>query len=223
MNSHGLVIDDKQSNSLQLVEAGTVKLVKIPQFLSTDDKDTLLGKVMAHKEAFHPPGVPGNYIGDGTSLMLDLDFGKKPSEQSLVDVVCECLSARIMEQLPALLETLGLKPFDIDKCPMTIISGLNGHYGLPHIDTYSPDMKITILYYFHNSPKAYRGGDLELFESDPDTSFGYKEQPVIRIEHEDNLLLAFTSDTYHGVTEVESDVSTFEDSRFTTVSFIRSL
>ena len=222
MNSHCVMDTEKLPNDMQVTQIGSVRFVQILQFLSEEDRNVLIDDVLVHKDAFHPPGIPGHYSKDLTSTWLTRKLGKSPADPCLIDQVCARLSKRIVAQLPALCEALGIEPFTIKKPSINILSGQNGHYGLPHKDTYSEDMKITVLYYFHNSHKAFQGGDLELFESDSSSISGHKEQPLATIEHQDNLLLAFACDTYHGVTEVQGGAESFERSRFAAISFIRS-
>ena len=66
----------------------------------------------------------------------------------------------------------------------------------------------------------FRGGDLALYEADTGSASGHRTEPITSIENEDNLLLAFKSNTYHGVTDVQCDSREFADGRFVAVSFL---
>ncbi len=222
MNSHAPINSDKPSEEILLTEAGSVRFVQIPQFLSIDERDTLFENVLTHKRSFNPPGMPGQYINDATSTMLFPDFGQDPSELSLVDKISARISQKVCERLPEILKVLKLEPFSLEKLSINVMGGLNGHHGFPHMDTYSDDMKITVLYYFHKMPKAFDGGALELFESDSASKSGHKDEPIVTVEHQDNLLVAFPSDTFHGVSTVSGNATKFEDGRFVAVSFVRS-
>lgn len=220
MNSRGQVNRDNSDNRMDIVQVGSVRYAQVQQFLSDKERDELVCRMHAHKDSFTPPGIPGHYQPVGSSLYFSPEHDKTWRDTSPVDRVCDVLSQRILEQLPTLCDALDVEHFPVQKPSITLMSGGNGHLSLPHIDRYDDSIKITVLYYIHSSPKAYQGGDLELFESDASLSFGYKEQAVTSINHQDNILLAFTSDTYHGVTEVCNGSGQFEDSRFVAVSFL---
>ena len=61
---------------------------------------------------------------------------------------------------------------------------------------------------------------MELFETDTTYRNGYKEEAFARINHEDNLLIIFPSEVYHGVTDVMMQANKFEDGRFVIVGFL---
>ena len=134
--------------------------------------------------------------------------------------VCEYLSDRILNILPDIFSKLNIEPFPVSEIPLSIMNGLNNHTGEVHTDESGGRFKISLLYYFHKTPKAFQGGALELFETDTKAENGYKEEAFAKIEHEDNLLIAFPSETYHGVTDVTLDSTNFENGRFVVVGFL---
>ncbi len=220
MNSRGQVNRDNSDNRMDIVQVGSVRYVQVQQFLSAKERDEFVCRMHAHKNSFSSLETPDDYQSISSSLYFSPEHNKTWRDTSPVDMVCDVLSQRILEQLPILCDALGIEHFPVQKPSITLISGGNGHLSLPHIDRYDESIKITVLYYIHSTPKAYQGGDLELFESDTSLSSGYKEQAVTSINHQDNMLLAFTSDTYHAVTEVCNGSGEFEDSRFVAVSFL---
>lgn len=197
------------------------RIIKIANFLSQQERDTLFDSVCANQESFQHIGIPDADMGGSLHLSL------KPEKHERSEVVhireaCECLSNRIMKILPKLFTNLGVEPFPVSQIPLSLINGLNGHKGTPHNDESGGRFKISLLYYFNRVPKAFRGGALEFYETDAMLQSGHSDEVFARIEHEDNSLIVFPSQTYHGVTDVQLDSDEFEDGRFLAVAFLGS-
>ena len=73
--------------------------------------------------------------------------------------------------------------------------------------------KITFVYYFHNLPRQFTGGDLLLFDTDLKKN-KYIDKST-RIEPLNNSVLFFPSDFYHLVTPVLCETDRIENGRFT--------
>ena len=99
-------------------------------------------------------------------------------------------------------------------------NGLDGHCGLPHADSYDDRYRISLLYYFHRVPRAFRGGDLEFYDVDTASPKGHSDETLATIVQEDNLLIAFSSQTFHGITDVRCDSDDFADGRFAAIAFL---
>lgn len=197
------------------------QVFQIANFLPQQERDTLVTTVFENQEAFHYNDFPGS-IKQGS---LYLNHGSEKPEDSKVDLIykaCECLSKRIIKLLPELFTALDVMPFPVSDIPFNFINGLNGHMGLPHTDESGGRFKISLLYYINKVPKAFRGGALEFYETDATSQSGHSEKAFAKIEHEDNLLIAFPSHLYHGVSEVQLDSDKFEDGRFVVVGFLGS-
>ena len=215
----------KESSGFDLIPvvfgAQTKHVLKVSNFLLKEERDHLLETVCTHQSAFKPLGIP-DPDGGGT---LHLSLGPENNGSSEIEPirkVCEPLANKIEALLPKIFEMLGVNPFPISKIPLSIGNGLNGHTGSVHNDESGGRFKISILYYFHKIPKVFQGGALELFATDEDAQDGYEKSPFAKIEHEDNLLIAFPSETYHGVTDVTLDSTKFEEGRFVIVGFLGS-
>jgi hypothetical protein len=193
--------------------------VEISNFLSKEERDTLFDTICVHQKQFQYLSIPDEHGGGS----LHLSLGPETSDRSELEPLrkaCECLSNGILKLLPKVFDELGIEPFPVSQIPLSITNGLNGHTGAPHADESGGRFKISVLYYLHNSPKAFHGGDFELYKTDSDSPKGHKEQAFVHIKHQDNLLVAFPSATYHGVTDVTLDSTEFEDGRFVIVGFL---
>lgn len=208
------------SNNIQLIPLPSgLHVVTISDFLSNEERDTLFDTVCDNQNAFQYLSTPdGN--GGGTLHLATPQESTDNEAATRIRKACECISTRIQNTLPELFPKLGIEPFSVAEVPLSVMNGLDGHTGGTHTDESGGRFKISLLYYFHKRPKAFQGGALELFETDEKSPNGYNEQAFAKIEHQDNLLIAFPSDTFHGVTDVTMDSNSFENGRFVVVGFL---
>lgn len=204
---------------ISITDLKSNNIIQIPGFLPKAERDKLFDTVCAKQKAFHRISTPGSDIKGALHLSLK-PKNSEDSETALIRETCEYLSKCIMKILPKLFTSLGIEPFPVSHIPLSLINGFDGHTSLPHTDDSDGRLKITLLYYFSKIPKAFRGGALEFYETDATRQSGHSDKAVVKIEHEDNLLIAFPSQTYHGVTDVELDSIEFEDGRFVVVGFL---
>lgn len=197
----------------------SVRAVKIAQFLPSCERDALYAAACANQDAFQRPGVPGSDVGGSFFLSLESNGCDRPGVAP-VQEASEFLSKRILEIIPSLFTALGIEPFAVSEMPLTLVNGLDGHCGLPHADSYDDRYRISLLYYFHKVPKAFRGGDLEFYDVDTASPKGHSEETLATIVQEDNLLIAFPSQTFHGITDVRCDSDDFADGRFVAITFL---
>ena len=197
---------------------GSTKFLRIPRFLPEEVRNDLFHTACANQEMFQPRQAPGIEASE-TSHWPTLMEGVLDRSGPIGDAI-GVLGDHIKRILPIIFESLGTVPFSIEQVPLELIHGLNGHSCCPHQDSSDGVYQVSLLYYFHKIPKAFCGGDLEIFESDQNAMEGYKRDPVTTVTHEDNLLLAFPSETFHGVTEVQCNSTEFADGRFTAVGFL---
>ena len=216
-NKKGTVESQPGIVSVSLLKS--VRAVKIAQFLPRHERDALYAAVCANQVAFQRPGNSGPDAGGSFYLSLESDECDRPGVAP-VRAASELLLTRILGILPSLFTALTIEPVAVSEMPLTLVNGLDGHCGLPHADSIDGRYRISLLYYFHRVPKAFRGGDLEFYDANPTSSEGYDDQAAARIDQEDNLLIAFPSRTFHGITEVRCDSDDFADGRFAAISFV---
>lgn len=197
----------------------SMRVFQIASFLPKAERDALFNAACANRKAFQPPGGPGSNAEGTLYLSFDSDNGDLDGVGA-VRAACDRLSWRIAELLPTLFTVLGVEPFPVPNIPLGVVNGLSGHCGIPHTDESGGRFKISLLYYIHKAPKAFRGGDLEFYDVDATSSTGHSVDPLSRIYHEDNLLIVFPSHTFHGITDVRCDSDEFADGRFAVIGFL---
>ncbi len=201
------------------LDLNSINTIRFPEFLKTTERDELFNSVCTNQEMFND--ISTSKSTKRRSLYFPLKSGQTQNpETTPIHKACEYLSNHIIKSLPEIFKTLDIAPFHVSHIPLTIINGLNQHGGTPHTDESGGRFSISLLYYFHKKPKAFQGGALEFYDTDTTFPNGHNEKPFAKIEHEDNLLLAFPSKTYHGVTDTLLDSTKFKDGRFVVVGFL---
>jgi SM-20-related protein len=200
-------------------DLGRIPAVKITRFLPESQRDALYAAVCTNQAALQRLGASGSDAGGSFILPLEPGGTDAPGVTPIRDA-SDFLIQGILQLLPSLFTALDIEPFAVSRVPMTLVNGLDGHCGLPHADSTDDRYRISLLYYFHRLPRAFRGGDLEFYTEDPEFAQGDSEKAIARIEQQDNLLIAFPSNTFHGITDVCCDSSDFADGRFAAVVFL---
>ena len=196
-----------------------IPAVKITRFLPESERDALYAAVCTNQAAFQRLGASGSDAGASFILPLEPGGTDEPGVTPIRDA-SDFLIQGILRLLPSLFTALDIEPFTVSRVPMTLVNGLDGHCGLPHADSSDGRYRISLLYYFHGLLRAFRGGDLEFYNEDRASTQGNSEKAIARIEQQDNLLTAFPSNTFHGITDVRCDSSDFADGRFAAVVFL---
>lgn len=197
----------------------SMRVLRIARFLPKHERDALFDAVCANQKAFRRPGIAGGNEGGSLYLSLESD----DLDQVQIDPLYRAggyLKRRILGLLPTLFTALGVEPFPVSKLSLTLMNGMDGHRGSPHADDSGDRFKISLLYYFHRTPKAFRGGDLAFYDADPASPNGHSDEARAKIDHEDNLLIAFPSHVFHGITDVRCDSDAFPDGRFVAIAFL---
>ena len=127
----------------------------------------------------------------------------------------------VVPHVRARLRVAALHRFRID---MDVTVHLGGGFYKRHRDnTEGRDRLRTLsyVYYFHRQPRRFAGGDLLLYDTDPETHRATVDA-FTRIEPRHNSLVVFPSDAYHEITPVECETHDFLDGRFTVNGWVRS-
>lgn len=193
--------------------------ITISNFLSKIDRDRIFNQLCEHSELFHQIGIPNSDFKGSLHLSLEEEHPEN-AKVRIIKQATNSITEKVIEILPSIFKSLGIQAFPVSHIPLSIINGFDGHTGIPHTDESGGRYKISILYYLHKNPKEFKGGDLELYETDLKSTKGYKEVPFAKINHEDNQLIIFPSEVYHGVTDVVMESDNFEDGRFVIVGFL---
>jgi hypothetical protein len=100
----------------------------------------------------------------------------------------------------------------------------DGHFFRVHMDAPAnrpavSNRVVSFVYFFHRVPRSYGGGELLLFDTDPEANT-FTVARFTQIVPEDNALVMFPSRFYHCVTPVTCPSRQFADSRFVVNGFV---
>ena len=136
----------------------------------------------------------------------------------------ELLRRKILKQLPAATQALGIDPFLVSQLEMQMTAHNDGCFYKIHNDSGSPDTAtrvLTYVYYFHQEPKAYDGGALRIYETDPLGDATLASEHYEDIVPANNSIILFESRYKHEVRPVICPSQRFEDGRFTLNGWLR--
>jgi len=131
---------------------------------------------------------------------------------------------RIQAILPDVFRKLNLPSFAIAEIEAQLTSHNDGNYYKVHNDNGSPDTatrEFTYVYYFHQEPKAFSGGELLIYDSKIENNFYVKADSYKRVEPRNNSIVFFLSRYLHEVLPVNCPSKAFADSRFTINGWVR--
>ena len=191
------------------VKAPTSDVVVLDAFLEPELHEALLAHALAQSGSTEPTRVYGGGARtvDPTSRVADLcTHGLGALAGPFVE--------RIMARFEAIVGALGIRPFPVAEAQLEMVAHNDGAMFSRHIDTLTEENRpfgasdriVSLVYYFHRQPKAFSGGELEVFPILGGTS--------TLIEPLDNRLIAFPSELPHEVLPVSCPSRAFEDSRF---------
>ena len=125
--------------------------------------------------------------------------------------------SKINSLLPGILPKLEIIYLPIRNFELQITVHLDGHFYKAHQDSdgkKTADRQISFVYYFHQIPKGFTGGDLLLFDTDLKKNV-HSLIEFSRIKSVNNSIIFFPSAYYHKVTQVICKKNSFCNGRFT--------
>jgi SM-20-related protein len=131
---------------------------------------------------------------------------------------------RIRSLVPQLVGTFGLGAFPLGDIECQLTAHNEGHYFKLHNDSGSPDTvtrAISYVFYFHNEPKAFSGGEFRLYDSRIANGRYECGEAAADIAPKNNSVLFFPSHCQHEVLPVRCPSGRFVDSRFTVNGWVR--
>jgi SM-20-related protein len=123
-----------------------------------------------------------------------------------------------------LAKRFGIPPFQVADVECQMTAHNDGNYFKLHNDNGSPDTATRVLsyvYYFHNEPKAYSGGEFRLYHSRVENGTLHCGEVAGDIVPKNNSVLFFPSHCHHEVLPVRCPSQRFADGRFTINGWIR--
>ena len=187
--------------------------VQIDNFLTVEEHQRLLNYVFQRESAFVPTSTSTG----------DLDYRRSMILHSFPEF-SQLVVNRIQAILPDVFRKLNLSSFPIAEIEAQLTSHNDGNYYKIHNDNGSPDTatrEFTYVYYFHQEPKAFSGGELLIYDSKIENNFYVKADSYKRVEPRNNSIVFFLSRYLHEVLPVRCPSKAFADSRFTINGWVR--
>jgi SM-20-related protein len=187
---------------------GSVPHFIADDFLPGEIHDAILARALSVDDF-----AAGKVIANGTSDYYP-DARKGQLSNDRLGPQRPAFHAALFAAFPAICTATGVAHFDLLEIDMRLAAHKDGDFFSLHRDSFTGsdrtqtrgDRLITAVYYFHQTPRAFRGGDLLIHPFD-------KSAPVI-VEPRNNRLVAFPSFMLHEVTPVTVPSGDFADSRF---------
>lgn len=185
-----------------------LKYMIVDDFLNHDSRAALLEHTLASEHKFTPSVVanPDQHAYDPESRVAwYCPDGLGP--------VKSAFKTALAERLDNVLPQIGIKPFEIAGTELELAAHRDGSFFGAHIDTLTQsrrrygdtDRIVTFVYYFHQLPRQFSGGEIVLHP------FG--SAPSVEIDAKDNRLVAFPSIALHEVKRVRAPAD-FAGARF---------
>ena len=190
-----------------------VPFVRVENFLTPSEHGQVLDLALAKRSAFSP-----GKVGAGATRRVrpDKRVGLVAGGDACADISAWFVP-KVRNALPSALARLRLDstlPASID---LQMTAFPDGGYSRPHQDPSPREYRSQTplcIYYFHRRPKAFRGGDLLLYDTDVSTG-RYDLAAFSRIEPIDNSFVIYPRVWFHEVTPVQCAGGGFADARFT--------
>jgi len=131
----------------------------------------------------------------------------------------ERLLKRIRGMLPLVFRKLRMPAFEPSRAELQITASNDGDFFRDHSDNGHPEIAsraLTFVYFFHQEPKPFQGGELRLYDSRFGSDYWVRNGGGSRvIVPEQNQMIFFPSELVHEITPVVCPSRSFAHSRFT--------
>ncbi|BAY33163.1 prolyl 4-hydroxylase alpha subunit [Nostoc carneum NIES-2107] len=181
--------------------------IQIEDFLTAEEHQLLLNYVLDRESLFVATTTSTNEMNYRHSKVL-YSFPE----------VSELITTRIKSLIPDVVNRLGLPSFPITYIESQLTAHNDGNYFKIHNDNGSPETslrELTYVYYFHQEPKQFSGGELLIYDSKIINNFYVNSESFTTIEPRNNSVVFFLSRYLHEVLTVNCPSQFFADSRFT--------
>lgn len=189
------------------------RYAQIDNFLTVAEKNKLMKYVLAKESAF---------VTTSTSTNAD-DYRRSMVLHSFPEF-SELMINRIKAILPDVLRKLNLPSFSMGNIETQLTMHNDNNYYKLHNDSGSPDTAtrfFTYVYYFNREPKAFFGGELQIYDSKIENNFYVAADSCKTVEPRNNSIVFFLSRYMHEVLPVSCPSKAFADSRFTINGWVR--
>ncbi len=194
--------------------------VEIENFLTESEQEELWQFTKNHNKGFVLSDVYNQKLPVSDrqyhrhSLILDQPFTLAP-----------LIAEKVRQVIPQVLETLQIQGFPIGPIEAQLTAHNDGEYFKLHNDNGIEAVAsriLTFVYYFHQQPKAFTGGELRIYDGKLEGEKGDKFVPkgYHVVVPRNNCVVFFPSQLMHEVTQVQCPSQKFLDGRFTVNGWI---
>jgi Rps23 Pro-64 3,4-dihydroxylase Tpa1-like proline 4-hydroxylase len=197
------------------------RYVRKTDFLPPAEHRRLLEHVLACEEDFEESAIIGPE-GENTP-----DHGVRRSRTlsgARLEELWELFDRRLHALLPFVRQQLAIKWFPLGRVEWQLTAHGGGGFFAPHVDTGDAAVatrRISCVYYFHASPRRFRGGELKLYDTWVTPSGSTGAATYTALAPDDNSLVFFPSDAFHEVCPVHPESEAFADGRFAITIWLR--
>lgn len=184
-----------------------VTCAQVPDLLSPNDHAQLLEFVRRNESQFV-----------GTTTSTKRDSYRQSAVLYNFAPFDEMLRNKVRQLLPAVCQALKIDTLPTGNIEAQLTSHNDNNFYKVHNDNGSADTAhrlLTFVYYFHNQPKNFTGGQLQVYDHKVQNGYHYAADTYRTIEPTDNSIVFFHSREMHEVLNVSCPSRAFLDSRFT--------
>ncbi|MEG4419368.1 2OG-Fe(II) oxygenase [Microcoleus sp. LAD1_D5] len=189
------------------------RYAQIDNFLTPAEKNKLIKYVLAKESEF---------VSTSTSTNAE-DYRRSMVLHSFPEF-SELMVNRIKAILPDVLQKLNIPSFPLGEIEAQLTMHNDNNFYKLHNDSGSPDTAsrfFTYVYYFYREPKAFSGGELQIYDSKIENNFYVAAETFRTVEPRNNSIVFFLSRYMHEVLRVSCPSKAFADSRFTINGWVR--
>ncbi|MEG4323490.1 MULTISPECIES: 2OG-Fe(II) oxygenase [unclassified Microcoleus] len=189
------------------------RYAQIDNFLTAAEKNKLIKYVLAKESEFITTSTSTNAEDYRRSMVLHVF----PEFSAL-------MVNRIKAILPDVLRKLNIPSFPLGDIEAQLTMHNDNNFYKLHNDSGSPDTAsrfFTYVYYFNREPKAFSGGELQIYDSKVENNFYVADETFRTVEPRNNSIVFFLSRYMHEVLPVSCPSKAFADSRFTINGWVR--
>lgn len=154
---------------------------------------------------------------------IDDQFRRSATVHDLAEI-WDLFEPKLRRLLPHVRRELDIAWFRVGEIERQMTVHRAGDFFCRHEDNGRPEVasrRLTCVYYFHDQPRRFSGGELKIFErlvrgASVEVGPGY-----VSVEPEDNSAVFFSSDTPHEVSPIVQTSTDFSGSRFSITVWFR--
>ena len=188
------------------------------KFLSSAKVDEIIHYTLAHELDF---GI-SEVVSSAGAWVIDVTYRRS---RVLMDIGKheKVIVTHMKAILPLVLKSLQHRVFHISRVDVQITASNHGDFFRIHSDVDEDELasrEITFVYFLHSKPKAFRGGELRIYDSRLEGAEYVSTGTYSTVTPKHNQVVFFPSSLMHEVMPVNCPSQSFVDSRFTVNGWI---